>query len=281
MILIIDAGSTKSDWTLIDSEKVIMQTTTKGYNPYYYEASYLENEIRKHVSHLFPSENIEKIYFYGSGCSTANNCEKVKNILKIFFKDSEIFIEHDLLGAARALCGNEEGIACILGTGSNSCYYDGKNIIKNVPSVGYMFGDHGSGFFLGKLLLGAYLLDEMPENIIEKFKNEYNFSLEEILDRLYNKPNPNKFISQFSFFYSKNFGDKFIDDLIKENFNSFFKYQVSRYSKYKNVPISCLGSVAYHFKDYFKNVAEEWDGSVKKIIKTPMEGLIEYHQNNY
>ncbi|MCD6113272.1 MAG: ATPase [Bacteroidales bacterium] len=281
MILIVDAGSTKADWCLIDGKKIIMETATKGFNPYYYESSYLEDEIKKCVLPLLSSANVEKIYYYGSGCSTENKCIIIENVLRVFFKNAEIFVAHDLLGAARALCGNYEGIACILGTGSNSCYYDGEKVVENVPSVGYMFGDHGSGTYLGKLLLRAYLLNEMPENIIKIFEKEYNYSLEEILDHLYNKPNPNKFLSQFSYFCNQNIGDDFINNLIRINFNDFFKYQVSRYSKYKEVQICSLGSVGYFFRDFLDGVAEEWGVNIKKNIKTPIEGLIEYHKNNF
>jgi N-acetylglucosamine kinase-like BadF-type ATPase len=198
---------------------------------------------------------------------------------KIFPK-AKLYISHDLLAAAHALCGNQEGIAAILGTGSNSCYYDGNDIVDGIFSLGYFFGDEGSGAFLGKQLLTAYLHKELPAEINEKFRAKYPMSLEGILDSVYTKPAPSRFLASFSTFINENRDHPYIYNLICEAFRAFYKYQVCCYAKHKEVPVHFVGSVAYHYRDILSSIGLEFGIKTGKFIKAPIDGLVEYHKEN-
>jgi N-acetylglucosamine kinase-like BadF-type ATPase len=202
----------------------------------------------------------------------------VRAALEDFFFNAEINVEHDLLGAARALLGKNRGIACILGTGSNSCYYDGNIIRENVNSLGYVLADEGSGAYLGRQLIRDYFLNELPADLKEAFDKKYNYSLENVLNAVYNKPYPNRFLASFSLFLAAHLDHEHIRDLIRNAFRAYFRHQITKYSKYREVPVSAIGSVAMAYKDLFAEVAAEFGAKVMKIIPNPIEGLIEYHR---
>lgn len=280
MILIADSGSTKTDWRLISDKKCIKEFQTEGFNPYYISKNYIIESLNSKLAPFIDINNIFNVYFYGAGCSTDSKCQLVNDALSSIFHKAAIFVDHDLLGAARALCGKNEGIACILGTGSNSCYYDGNNIIENVPSLGFMFGDEGSGGHLGKTIIGAYLKDEMPNNILERFNVKYKTNREEILTNIYKKPYPNRYLASFSIFIKENIEDEYIKNIVINCFNDFFKHQISKYTNYQSVPLSCVGSIGFFLKDFLIQTSNKYGVSVKKIIRTPIEGLIDYHIEN-
>jgi N-acetylglucosamine kinase-like BadF-type ATPase len=204
----------------------------------------------------------------------------VENAFEKIFPNARIHISHDLFAACHALCGDKEGIAAILGTGSNSCFYDGKNIIDGIFSLGYFFGDEGSGAYLGKQLLTAYLHKELPEEVEKRFKEEYSMSLESILDAVYTKPAPSRFLASFSRFINNNRDLPYIQNLLTEAFRAFYKYQVCCYARHKDVPVHFVGSVAYHYKDILTEVGLEFGIKTGKFIKAPIDGLVEYHQEN-
>ena len=204
----------------------------------------------------------------------------VENAFEKIFPNARIHISHDLLAASHALCGDKEGIAAILGTGSNSCFYDGKDITDGIFSLGYFFGDEGSGAYLGKKLLTAYLHKELPEDVELRFKEEYSMSLESILDAVYTKPAPSRFLASFSRFINNNRDHPYIYNLLTEAFRSFYKYQVCCYARHKEVPVHFVGSVAYHYKDILTEIGLEFGIKTGKFIKAPIDGLVEYHQEN-
>jgi glucosamine kinase len=277
MILIADAGATKIQWVVIQDGKASVTYETAGFNPYFMEPKILTDAVEKDLLPFISPSYIKEIYYYGAGCSTMAKCNIVDDVLREDFDNADIEIHHDLLGAARALLGRQKGIACILGTGSNSCLYDGSKILENVTSLGFLFGDEGSGAYLGKLFLTEYLRGRMPENLKAKFDKRFGYSLENILDSVYNKPHPNQFLSSFSHFIGDNKDDEFIIGLVRKNFNDFFIEQVTQYTDYQNQTLGVIGSVGYHFQDIFKIVAADYHLQLRKIIKSPIEGLAEYH----
>ncbi|PLW96679.1 MAG: hypothetical protein C0593_10900 [Marinilabiliales bacterium] len=278
MILIADSGSTKTDWVLLEKEQTMSFVQTAGFNPYYSDPAVLKQLISEQVAKKISSESISSVFYYGSGCSTKAKQEIVYNILKKFYPGATIEVYHDLLGSARAVLGDNPGIACILGTGSNSCLYDGNDVIENVPSVGYFFGDEGSGTDFGKRLIGNYLRDTLPENVKTALEQEYDLSFEKAMDAIYNQPMPNRFFASFSPFIRKRSEDPFIMEIIASSFSDFFEFQVSKYSDYKNQKLCFVGSVAYHYRPILEEAASKFGMQIHKIIPNPVEGLIDYYR---
>jgi N-acetylglucosamine kinase-like BadF-type ATPase len=279
MILIADSGSTKTSWLLTDGKKVVNTLTTIGYNPYYFNNNSIVNSMKSELIPILSGNMIDKIFFYGSGCSSDENCSMVKNTLLELFPNSIIEVNHDLFGAAVALLKNSEGIACILGTGSNSCHWDGKQIVQNVPSVGYLLGDEGSGTYIGMKILKGILEERAPVNIINSFYNYYNTSFEGVLNSIYNKPKPNSFISTIGIFAANNISNSWISNSIKQSFTDFIDNQIKQYDNYQNLNVSFTGSIAYHFKEILLDACNNNGITPGIIIKNPIEGLFTYHIN--
>jgi len=280
MILIADGGSTKTDWRLIKNGLEHKKVKTSGFNPYLVNSEKIETILWKELQPFVDNEKISIVYYYGAGCSTPVKNQIVENAFGKVFPNAKYYISHDLLAAAHALCGDEEGIAAILGTGSNSCYYDGKNITDSLFSLGYFFGDEGSGAYLGKQLLSAYLHFELPEDLNEKMKSEFPMSLENILDSVYTKLAPSRFLASFSTFINENRSHPFIFKLITDAFREFYKYQVCCYPMHKKVKVHFVGSVAYYYQEILTEVGKEFGIITGKFIKAPIDGLVEYHRES-
>lgn len=280
MILIADGGSTKTDWRLIKEGREYKQIQTSGFNPYLVGSDEIEEILWKELQPYIDNNAVSTVYYYGAGCSTPVKTMLVENAFEKIFSNARLYISHDLLAAAHALCGDEEGIAAILGTGSNSCYYDGKDIIDGIFSLGYFFGDEGSGAYLGKQLLTAFLHKELPDEIAQKFSEKYPMTRESMLDAVYTKPAPSRFLASFSNFINENRSHPYIYNLITEAFRAFYKYQVCCYAKHKEVPVHFVGSVSYHYRDILSNVGMEFGITTGKFIKAPIDGLVEYHHEN-
>jgi glucosamine kinase len=280
MILIADGGSTKTDWRLISLNNEIKPIQTIGFNPYLSNTSEIEEILWKELDPFIGNRNIEQVFYYGAGCSTIAKNEIVADAISKLFPKAEVNIYHDLLGAARALCGKNEGIACILGTGSNSCLYDGDQIVESAPSLGYFFGDEGSGATLGKMLLMAFLHKELPSDLTTAFKEKYPLSLENILDAVYIQGKPSRFLASFSAFTYEYQEHPYINNLISENFKAFFRYFVMRYENYDQLPVNCAGSIAFYYSPLLIEAANSMGISINKIIQSPIEALVEYHISN-
>jgi N-acetylglucosamine kinase-like BadF-type ATPase len=276
MILIADSGTTKTSWTLLSGKDAIKYETS-GFNPYYMGAEEIERILLEELIDLAGKEDISEVFYYGSGCSTEKNCAIVSQALSSHCPTAHIEVNHDLLAAARALLGRSEGIACILGTGANSCAYNGKEITHNVPSLGYMFGDEGSGAYIGKKFLESYLKGKLANEINEAFNKEYNFSLSDILGRVYGDKNPSAFMASFTRFLARHEHHDDVREILYQAFIDFFRESVSKYERYKMIPVSFVGSVAYHFRHILNEAAWEMGISVGRIEQAPMEGLIRYH----
>jgi len=281
MILIADSGSTKTDWILTTGDKINKQITTVGYNPYYHKGDSLIVSMTKELLPNIGDNNIEKIFFYGSGCSSDINCTMVKSALWQLFPNALIEVNHDLFDAAVPLLKNNKGIACILGTGSNSCLWDGKQIVENVPSVGYLLGDEGSGTYIGIKILKGILEKKAPPEIIENFYCDYNTSFDGVLSSIYNKPKANQFISGISIFAQKNISNNWIKNTIKQAFIDFIENQIKQYSNYQNLEVSFTGSIAFYFKDILLEACNKNNIKTGVIIKNPIEGLFTYHTNRF
>lgn len=279
MILIADSGGSKIDWRILRDDGKIDQANGPGFNPYYQPPEDLEKSI---TSNLLPviSEPVTKIFFYGAGVSSPANQEIVRAVLLKFFNDSQIEINLDLLGAARSLCGEEEGIACILGTGSNSCYYDGNSIQKNVASLGWILGDEGSGAHMGKRLIMDYIRKEMPVKLAEQFKIRFPFSREELLSKVYQQERPAAFLGTFSKFIFQHVKEPYCYQLVYSGFEEFYQKNVIKYENYKNLKVHFTGSVAFYFSDLLRQVANDIGITVKNIAETPIAGLALFHKKD-
>ncbi len=276
MILIADAGSTKTSWCAINknSEKTILQT--KGINPYLQTNEDIESLLQKELLPFLSNENIEQLFFYGAGC----NFDEVKVNLQEIFSDilgsKNIEIESDLLAAARSLLQNEVGIACIIGTGSNSCFYDGKQNVNNVSPLGYILGDEGSGAVLGKHLISDFLKKQMPKEIYSSFKEKYQLSTAEVLNKVYKQPFPNRYLASFAPFLLEHIAGPYAYNLVFDNFLSFFERNLTHYD-YKNYETNFVGSIAFHFRDVLEVASYDFGLNLGKITSSPLEGLIDFH----
>lgn len=277
MILIADSGSTKVDWSVVENGKLVKQAKTKGINPFFQSEEEISDEIEKTLILQLDTQDFDAVYFYGAGC-TFDKVDVVKRAIQKNIKvKNEIEVSTDMLAAARGLCGHLPGIACIMGTGSNSCYYDGKNIVDNVSPLGFILGDEGSGAVLGKLLVSNLLKNQMTPGLKEKFLEKFNLTVGDIIDRVYRKPFPNRFLSTFSPFISENLDDPTIQKMVMESFQSFLKRNVMQYKNYDKLPIHFVGSVAFHYQQILKEAVVAMNMRPGKIIQSPMEGLIKYH----
>jgi len=277
MILIADSGSTKTDWILLDLESG-RRTYSEGLglNPYYSDSK----SVAKEASRLFSSldkRSVSHIYFYGAGCSTFANKQIISEGLSINFPKSRIEVFHDLEGASRALCKTTEGIACILGTGSNAAYFDGKQIFQSAVSLGYLLGDEGSGNQLGKKLLHSIFLKTAPEELIQHFHKTFGLTLENLLIELYQKPYPNRFLASFANYIAENKDNPFILALIYSTFEEFIRLVVTPLNENKKLPIHFTGSIAWFFKEELKLIVEKSGYILGVISRKPIEDLAEYH----
>ncbi|MEY3417194.1 MAG: hypothetical protein RL711_848 [Bacteroidota bacterium] len=278
MIAIADSGTTKTSWLFIDSVGNTYHHKTVGFNPYYQTTENILNNLQSGlIPNLEFKDTVRKIYFYGAGCELPEKCEQVAVALRQSFPDAEVHVWHDLLAAARAVLGDEEGIACIAGTGANSCYYDGKEVISNVESLGLFLGDEGSGGYKGKLLLKDYMRNNMPAHIREKFEAKYTDRTASILDNVYTKPFPSRYLASFMPFIVENIADPYVYKLAYKSFEEQFDACISKYPRYQELNISFIGSVAFYLKDVLAQVAKDKGCTLNKVIRNPMEGLAEYH----
>ena len=280
MILIADCGSTKIDWCVLDANKVEKQVFTLGMNA----VMLTEEEIRARLAEELVPEladvnaKIEAVYFYGAGCISQEVCGNVARAIKANIPSATtVEVYTDLLAAARALCGREPGIACIMGTGSNSCLYDGKGIASNVSPLGFILGDEGSGAVLGKLFLGDVLKKQLPADICARFLEEYDLNLLGIIRRVYKEPQANRFLASVTPFLSKNINEPAIRELVLNAFRAFFRRNIKQYENYDKHPVNFIGSIAYYFREVLCDAAAAEGCTVGNILKSPMEGLLKFH----
>jgi len=276
-ILIADSGSTKCEWCLLNGNKR-EQVVSQGLSPYFLNTMQIETILRNELVPSLKKPVVDVVYFYGTGCLNPANAVIVKKALKNVFKNAEVNVSHDLMGAAKALCGNEKGIACILGTGSNSCFYNGKKIMKNSPGLGYVLGDEGSGAYLGKKVIQHYLYKTFDEDLRFKFDHKYKTTSVEILENVYKKPLPNRYLASYTLFLSENRKHYMIENIIEDGLNDFFYNHLCKYGESWKLPIHFVGGVSFAFRDVLEELCNGYEFTMGKILKSPLEGLIEYHK---
>jgi len=279
MILIADSGSTKTSWVLAEKGKKVLDFETSGFNPYIQSKEFISNTIGEEISPRVKDLDIGSVYFYGAGCSTDSNKKIMFDSFKTCFTNSYIEIEHDLLAAARALWFDGDGIVAILGTGSNSCLYKGGKITDTVPSLGFILGDEGSGAYMGKILIRDYLYNKMPERIKKVFYEKYGLNTTAILDNIYKKENPNRWLSSFAFFISCHIHEDYCRGIAMKGLKDFFDAHLIQYPGYQNIPMGVVGSIGFFFMDCLEIVSHEYGFNMKKVIKSPIEELVRYHLN--
>lgn len=280
MILIADCGSTKIDWCLLKNGKIEKEVFTVGMNA----VMLTEEEMRSRFENeLIPlldglEQQISQVFFYGAGCLSLEVCGNVARAIRAVIPAAEkVEVYTDLLAAARALCGRNPGIACILGTGSNSCLYDGESIAENVSPLGYILGDEGSGAVLGRLFLGDVLKKQLPEDLCARFLDEYDLDTLSIIHRVYKEPQANRFLASVLPFISANIAVPELHRLVLDAFRAFFRRNIRQYTDFRSHPVCFIGSVAYYFSEVLREAAEAEECTLGTILKSPMEGLIRFH----
>ncbi|NOY96011.1 MAG: ATPase [Chlorobi bacterium] len=279
MILIADSGSSKTDWVLLSSQGQTETFETPGINPFFQES----REVKALLVNTFPSQtraSVKQIFFYGAGCIKGKTDKVVIDALQQAFQGPAIEVADDMLGAARALLGNREGIACILGTGTNSCYYDGHGIVDKVPPLGFILGDEGSGAYMGKMLLNSYFKRAFPAGLEEKIRSELKLELSEALNHIYREEYPSRYLASFSHFIAENQKHPAIANLIKRSLTDFFEKNIEHYANHNSQEISFVGSIAYYYRNFIEEIARKKLLVIGKILPKPIGGLKEYHIKN-
>jgi glucosamine kinase len=279
MIVVADSGSTKTDWVFIDTENNKTFTIkTTGFNPYFQSSEVIYQTIVKEFGaqiEILPA--VKEVFYYGAGCSSEDKNEIVASALRRLFSNASIEVQHDMIAASRATLGNEPGIACIIGTGSNSCVWDGYEIVHNIPSHGYVFGDEGSGAYLGIELLKLFLNNQMSPALRAEFLKEYNEDEDSILTRVYKGVGPNVYLATFAKFYRNHLHFPELKEVIENAFKKFFDTRIVKYPNYKSYKLGFVGSIAFHFNDILKSVADSYGMQIVTVTKCPIDNLVIYH----
>jgi len=275
--LIADSGSTKCEWCLLyNGKKKIINT--QGISPYFVKREQIVAILEHELMPELKNAEVEELYFYGTGLTNPTNEKVVRLALKEVFSGVEIMLEDDLLGAARALCGHEKGIACILGTGANSCYYNGKKIVKNSPGLGYILGDEGSGSYLGKKVIQYYLYNTFDEELMYLFNKKFGVKKDEILNSVYKQPLANRYLASYAIFLAENRGHYMIENIIEDGLNDFFFNHLYKYEETWKMPINFTGSIAFGFQDILQELCNTYELELGTILQSPMDGLVEFHK---
>jgi len=278
MIIIADGGSTKTNWCLITDEGKKVYFNTEGYNPYFSSREYITKSLKEGLPTDLEVEKITEVNYYGAGCSVDDKKKIVEDAMQDVFVKAKVNIGHDLLAAARAVLGTNEGFAAILGTGTNTCIYNGKDIVHNIDSLAYILGDEGSGCYIGKKLLGDYVRGYMPEAVRQVFWETYRLTPDEVIDNVYTKPLANRFCASFSkFVYDNTVNIEYSRNLVKSSFDDFFRNLVTHYPDYQKYTFNCIGSVGYNFRNILEEVVKENGMEVGNIIRSPIDNLVKYH----
>ncbi len=275
-ILIADSGSTKCEWCLLYNGKK-KRVDTQGISPYFLDATGIGQVLVQELLPALKKFQVDEVYYYGTGCKNPDNRKIVQQAIRRALPGARTHVTHDLMGAALALCGSTKGISCILGTGSNSCYFDGRKIAKNSPGLGFVLGDEGSGAYLGKKVLQYYLYNTFDEELRYKFDARYATNTKEILERVYKQPLPNRYLASFALFLGENRGHYMIENIIEDGLNDFFFQHLCKYRESWKLPIHFVGGVAYGFRDVIRELCSSYEFELGNILQKPMDGLIKFH----
>lgn len=279
MIAIVDGGSTKCDWVILEnSGKISQKTESIGFNPNIINADLIPQEIEKNP-HLFLIKNqLDYIYFYGSGCGTVENALLVETQLQKIFPYAKVTVKEDLTAAAYAAYNGKPAIVCILGTGSNSCYFDGESIRRDLPSLGFLIGDEGSGSALGKHLVRRFFMKKLPQDLHQEFVETYHLTIEDAIKNMYHNPRANAYLAEFNKFVVQRKQHPYFQNMVFDEMKNFFEYQVLPYEEAREAEINFIGSIAYYYEDVLRAAAAELNLTVGHIVQKPIESLVEYHK---
>jgi N-acetylglucosamine kinase-like BadF-type ATPase len=277
MFFVVESGSTKSDWVLIENKNNQSFYSTMGFNPYFHSSDRIESELRSNSDIMKVADSIRGVYFYGAGCSSSELNQIVEIGLSRIFPNAEIQVEHDLLACAYSTYSGNPVISCIIGTGSNSCYFDGKNVSEEIPALGYILGDEGSGSFFGKQLISNFLYKRLPREISDDFIQTYNLGKDELIDRVYMRENANVFIASFMPFIAKHKSHEYIKKMVRDGFKRFLEIHVSCYRNYREVEVNFVGSISEIFEEQLREAAIEFGIQIGRIIRRPVDSLVNYH----
>ncbi len=278
MIIIADGGSTKTNWCLVTEEGKKVYFNTEGYNPYFSSTAYIIQSLAENLPTDLEKNEITEVNYYGAGCSTDEMRNIVAEAMRAVFTKARVYIGHDLLAAARALLGTSEGFAAILGTGTNSCIYNGKEVTHNIDSGAYILGDEGSGCYIGKKLLVDYLRGYMPEAVRKLFWDTFKLTPDDVNEQVYTQPRANRFCASFSkFVYDNPVNIEYSRNIVRTSFEDFFRNLVTHYPNYQNYTFNCIGSVGYNFRNVLEEVVTENGMVVGNIIRSPIDNLVKYH----
>ena len=279
MIAIVDGGSTKCDWVILEnSGKISQKTESIGFNPNIINADLIPQEIEKNP-HLFLIKNqLDYIYFYGSGCGTVENALFVETQLQKVFPYAKVTVKEDLTAAAYAAYNGKPAIVCILGTGSNSCYFDGESIRRDLPSLGFLIGDEGSGSALGKHLVRRFFMKKLPQDLHQEFVETYHLTIEDAIKNMYHNPRANAYLAEFNKFVVQRKQHPYFQNMVFDEMKNFFEYQVLPYEEAREAEINFIGSIAFVYEDILRAAAAELNLTVGKIVQKPIESLVEYHK---
>ncbi len=281
MIIVADSGSTKADWAVLNDGLPLQLFDTMGFNPVYHKEEIIYREASNTFDGAIDTDQVEAIYYYGTGCWDAEKKSVVASALQGVFANARVHVYHDLLGAARAACGNKAGIACIIGTGSNSCLFDGDQILDNVTNLGYFIGDEGSGAYLGKELVKAYFYRELPKELVADFEQVCPGGKAEILENVYRKSTPNVYLAGFTRFLADHQSHPFIQKIIYKSFEEFIDRHVRKYKSHLSLPINFIGSVAFHFRAFLEAVLQERSMIAGDFVRKPIDSLVHFHAREH
>lgn len=277
MVLIVDSGSTKSDWVLLKDRDERELFKTMGFNPYFHNETIIANAIKQNSELFEYSDQIEQVFYYGAGCSSENLVAVVRRALKKVFRNAEVHVDHDLLACAYATYTGVPSISCILGTGSNSCHFDGQHLTEAVPALAYILGDEGSGSYFGKKLLTAYLYKKLPTEIAQDLEQSFEINKDVIMENVYMLPHANVYLASFMRFIAKHKEHPFIDQMIYEGLLDFIKAHVCCYSDHREVPVHFIGSIGYFFETQLRRATKDMNITLGIITRKPIDGLVDYH----
>lgn len=280
MILIAESGSTKTDWVLVNDSKEITMFKTMGFNPFFHSSEFIAEEIINNKEFYEASKNVDKLYFYGAGCSSDEMNNIVKLGLNKIYPNSAVIVDHDLLACALSTYQGEPSISCILGTGSNSCYFDGKVLREEVPAIAYVLGDEGSGSFYGKKLLRDYLYNQLPESISKDFESQFGNAKADIFENVYMKPHANVYLASFMKFINRHYHHEYVVNMIQHGMNEFMKIHVCCYPEHKSVKTHFIGSISKIFERELIQAAKNNGVILGEIIQKPVDNLVNYHLNH-
>lgn len=278
MVAIVDGGSTKCDWVILDDfKKVFLKTETTGFNPNIINPELIVPEIQKNFSLTTTKNSIKKVFFYGSGCGVPENRAVVEKELKKFFTEADIVVKEDLTAAAYAAYNGKPAIVCILGTGSNSCYFDGKHIKVELPSLGFLLGDEGSGSSIGKQLVRRYFMKKLPDDLRHAFEEKYHLTIDGALKNMYHNPRANAYLADFNKFVVEHKAHPYFQNMVFDEMKNFFDYQVLPYQEAKDAEINFIGSIAYFYENILRAAAAELNLKMGTVVQKPIESLVNYH----